>query len=224
MKNLIDSLKKIIFLKKIIKILSELIILPFVIVLMVVISYIIISIIYQNTDLLISVLIGIFINLFLYSCVHFPSKYLEKKECQIKPICNQIDLSKIEVKLSKEILEYILMHKDISDIADNINSFEGKLGSKDWLSTLLEKRENKLEILNNQKLIDYINELTEDNKIKFLSNIIKKIDSENLTKYYNVMEEIFKNESKDPIINSIKYKHSLLKEKEVKEKSIIIHI
>ncbi len=155
----------------------------------------------------------------------FSIRYINKSEKYIKQLSSEIDLNILGLKEADEVFESCLINQNIDNIMDNISTFESKYKKINLLYKLFNKREDYLEIIKNEKLIDYINQLeNEEEKYDILYKVISKINEDNLTEYYDIINSLFKEDTNIPKINSIKYKMIILQEKELKEKSVIIHI
>ncbi len=174
----------------------------------------------ENNAILNSILIE-FLLFFISSFLMVAEKKLDIK---IKKLSKNIELNNSNVELSQELLENIFKNKTIKNILKYKSVFEEQFTNNNWLFLLFKVKENNLKLLKNEDIINYINNFDKQSKIKLLNKIINRIEEENLNEYYGVVIELFKEEIENKVINSIKYKHSLLKEKEFKEKSIIIHI
>ena len=165
------------------------------------------------------------LSLVFYAYFVFYFRFTNKNEKYIEELSSEIDLKSLDFKENEEIFKYFLINQNIDSIMDNIVLFESKYSKFKLLHTLFTKRKDNLEILNNQKLIEYINQLENENeKYDALYSIISNIDENNLREYYPIIHSLFKNDSNIAKINSIKYKNKLIEETELKEKSIIIHI
>lgn len=155
----------------------------------------------------------------------FYCRFADKNEKYIKQLSSEIELNSLGNDELEKIFEYCLINQDIDNIMENISIFEVKYSKFKFLHNLFTQRKDNLEILKNEKLIEYINQLEhEEDKYYVLCSVISNIDEKNLLEYYPIIHSLFKNDSNIAKINSIKYKSQLIQETELKEKSIIIHI
>lgn len=178
-------------------------------------------------ETLLSIPLFIHLNIIFFIILSFFLDFLDKKQLNLLKKINFKEIKNFKIKGT--ILEKYIKKIDIEKLIENKVDISEYYGNKNWIFkhinnyTDSDELELSLNSFLNEELITYLEDVDENIKLTKLSKLLLVIDKKNKEDYYLSIIKLFP-DTNNSTINSIKYKYSLLKEKKIEEKSIIINI